>query len=53
MESLARDKIIGGPPQFPRGRPTRLDLFQQQQSAVLDPGYQEELLKRYESQGLG
>jgi crotonobetainyl-CoA:carnitine CoA-transferase CaiB-like acyl-CoA transferase len=53
MESLARDKIIGGPPQFPRGRPTRLDLFQQQQSAVLDPGYQEELRKRYESQGPG
>ena len=49
MESLARDKIIGGPPQFARGRPTRIDLIQQQQSDSVDPDYQEELRKRYQS----
>lgn len=46
VELLARDKIIGGPPTFPRGRPTRIDFVQQQQSATVDPNYQQELAKR-------
>jgi crotonobetainyl-CoA:carnitine CoA-transferase CaiB-like acyl-CoA transferase len=47
IESLARDKVIGGPPSFPRGRPTRTDLIEQQQSGWFDPHYREELRKRY------
>jgi crotonobetainyl-CoA:carnitine CoA-transferase CaiB-like acyl-CoA transferase len=52
MASLARDKIIGGPPSFPRGRPTRVDLIKQQGSGGFDPDYKEQIKKRYEKDGI-
>jgi crotonobetainyl-CoA:carnitine CoA-transferase CaiB-like acyl-CoA transferase len=48
MALLAKDKIIGGPPVFPKGRPTRTDLINQQESGWFDPDYKEQVKKRYE-----
>ena len=51
MEALARDKVIGGPPSFPRARPTRTDLIEQQGSGWFDADYRVALQKRYDSYG--
>jgi len=47
MEKLAKDKIIGGPPTFPRGRPTRTDLIEQQKAGWFDPDYLNELREKH------
>jgi crotonobetainyl-CoA:carnitine CoA-transferase CaiB-like acyl-CoA transferase len=47
MEKLAKDKIIGGPPNFPRGRPTRTDLIEEQKAGWFDPDYLNELREKY------
>ena len=47
MERLAEDKIIGGPPVFPRGRPTRTDLIEEQEAGWFDPDYLAELRKKH------
>ncbi len=46
-EKLAEDKIIGGPPNFPRGRPTRTDLIEEQKAGWFDPDYLNELRKKH------
>jgi crotonobetainyl-CoA:carnitine CoA-transferase CaiB-like acyl-CoA transferase len=48
MAALAQEKIIGGPPAFTKGRPTRLDLIEGQNSGWIDPEYKNRLKKRYE-----
>lgn len=48
MDALAQEKIIGGPPSFTRGRPTRLELIEGQGSGWIDPEYKNRLQKRYE-----
>lgn len=45
MKTLAEKKIIGGPPSFPRGRPTRTDLVEKQQAGWFAPDYLERLRK--------
>ncbi len=47
MEVLANAKVIGGVPSFPKGRPTRTELIQQQGSGSFDPDYLNELRSRY------
>jgi crotonobetainyl-CoA:carnitine CoA-transferase CaiB-like acyl-CoA transferase len=47
IQALSADKIIGGVPSFPRGRPTRTDLIKQQGSGWFDPDYQAEIQGRY------
>ncbi len=48
MAALAREKIIGGPPSFTKGRPTRLDLIRGQDSGYIDPEYKNRIQKKYE-----
>ncbi len=48
MHKLAEDKIIGGPPNFPRGRPTRVDLIEEQKAGWFDHHYLNELRKTHE-----
>jgi len=43
MEELAGAQVIGGAPSFPKGRPTRTELIQQQGSGWFDPDYLSEL----------
>jgi crotonobetainyl-CoA:carnitine CoA-transferase CaiB-like acyl-CoA transferase len=50
IQALASDKVVGGLPAFPRGRPTRTELIVQQGSGWFDPDYREELLRRYNPQ---
>jgi len=45
INKLIEDKIIGGPPNFTRGRPTRVDLIEEQKAGWFDPDYLEELRK--------
>jgi crotonobetainyl-CoA:carnitine CoA-transferase CaiB-like acyl-CoA transferase len=47
MEKLAEEKIIGGPPNFPRGRPTRTDLIEEQKAGWFDPDYLNELREKH------
>jgi crotonobetainyl-CoA:carnitine CoA-transferase CaiB-like acyl-CoA transferase len=47
MEELAKDKIIGGVPSFPKGRSTRTELISGQGSGWFDPDYKREIEKRY------
>jgi crotonobetainyl-CoA:carnitine CoA-transferase CaiB-like acyl-CoA transferase len=47
MTTLAQEKIIGGPPSFARGRPTRLELIEKQGSGWIDHEYKDQLQKRY------
>jgi crotonobetainyl-CoA:carnitine CoA-transferase CaiB-like acyl-CoA transferase len=47
MEEYAKAQVIGGKPSFPKGRPTRTELIQQQGSGWFDPGYLGELRSRY------
>ncbi len=47
MNKLAEDKIIGGPPNFPRGRPTRVDLIEDQKAGWFDSDYLDEIRKMY------
>jgi len=45
IDKLVEDKIIGGPPHFPRGRPTRVDLIEEQKAGWFDSDYLDELRK--------
>jgi hypothetical protein len=45
IDKLVGDKIIGGPPHFPRGRPTRVDLIEEQKAGWFDSDYLDELRK--------
>jgi len=47
MKKLAEKKIIGGSPDFPRGRPTRIDLIEEQKAGWFDPDYLDELRKAH------
>ncbi len=47
MEKLSEDKITGGPPVFPRGRPTRTDLIEEQKAGWFDPDYLDELREKH------
>ena len=45
INKLIEAKIIGGPPNFTRGRPTRVDLIEEQKAGWFDPDYLDELRK--------
>ncbi len=47
MNRLAEEKIIGGQPDFPTGRPTRTDLIEEQKAGWFDPDYLGELRNIY------
>ncbi len=47
MKKYADNRIIGGPPDFPRGRPTRIDLIEEQKAGWFDPDYLDELRKAH------
>ena len=47
LKRLEEEKVIGGTPVFPPGRPTRVDLIEKQRAGWLDPDYLSELRKRY------
>jgi len=47
LKKLEEEKVIGGPPTFPPGRPTRTDLIEEQGAGWFDPDYLDELRKRY------
>ncbi|MFH1490335.1 MAG: CoA transferase [Pseudomonadota bacterium] len=44
---LVEEKVIGGNPTFPPGRPTRKDLIEKQASGWFDPDYLSELRAKY------
>jgi CoA:oxalate CoA-transferase len=44
---LEKDKVISRTPDFPPGRPTRLDLLEKQQAGSMDPDYLTELRKHF------
>jgi crotonobetainyl-CoA:carnitine CoA-transferase CaiB-like acyl-CoA transferase len=44
---LEAEKIIGGAPSFPPGRPTRLNLIEAQNAGQIDPNYTSELREKY------
>ncbi len=45
LERLEEEKVIGGKPTFPPGRPTRIDLIEKQKGGWFDPDYINELRK--------
>ena len=45
--ALEGEKVIGGAPSFPPGRPTRLNLIQAQDAGQLDRNYIKELREKY------
>jgi crotonobetainyl-CoA:carnitine CoA-transferase CaiB-like acyl-CoA transferase len=47
IAKLEEEKVIGGTPTFPPGRPTRTDLIEKQKAGWFDPDYLSELRKRY------
>ena len=47
MAKLEEEKVIGGLPTFPPGRPTRTDLIEEQKAGWFDPDYLDELRKTY------
>lgn len=47
LEKLEEEKVIGGTPTFPRGRPTRTDLIEEQGAGWFDPDYISELRRKY------
>lgn len=47
MEKLAEDKIIGRLPVFPKGRPTRTNLIEEQKAGWFDPNYLNELREKH------
>lgn len=48
MDKLAEDTIIGSIPNFPKGRPTRVDLITEQEAGWFDPDYLDELRKAHD-----
>jgi benzylsuccinate CoA-transferase BbsF subunit len=47
LKRLEEEKIVGGAPVFPPGRPTRIDLVEKQGAGWFDPDYLAEIRKRY------
>jgi benzylsuccinate CoA-transferase BbsF subunit len=47
LAKLEAEKIIGGAPSFPPGRPTRVNLIQSQDAGQIDPNYNSELSEQY------
>ena len=47
LKRLEEEKVIGGTPTFPPGRPTRIDLIEKQGAGWFDPDYLSELRKKY------
>lgn len=47
LGKLEEEKVIGGTPTFPPGRPTRIDLIEEQEAGWFDPDYLSELRKKY------
>ncbi len=47
LATLEAEKVIGGAPSFPPGRPTRLNLIQAQDAGAIDANYTDELRKKY------
>jgi benzylsuccinate CoA-transferase BbsF subunit len=48
IAALEAEKIIGGAPSFPPGRPTRLNLIQAQDAGQIDTNYTGELREKYQ-----
>jgi crotonobetainyl-CoA:carnitine CoA-transferase CaiB-like acyl-CoA transferase len=49
LATLENEKVIGGAPSFPPGRPTRLNLIQQQNAGALDADYTNQLREKYQT----
>ena len=47
LDKMEEEKVIGGTPTFPPGRPTRIDLIEEQGAGWFDPDYLSELRKKY------
>jgi benzylsuccinate CoA-transferase BbsF subunit len=47
IAALEAEKVIGGAPSFPPGRPTRLNLIQAQDAGQIDTNYTGELREKY------
>jgi benzylsuccinate CoA-transferase BbsF subunit len=47
LAALETEKVIGGAPSFPPGRPTRLNLIEAQNAGQLDKNYTSELRAKY------
>jgi crotonobetainyl-CoA:carnitine CoA-transferase CaiB-like acyl-CoA transferase len=47
LSTLEAEKIIGGAPSFPPGRPTRLNLIEAQGAGQIDANYLNELREKY------
>jgi len=47
LAALENEQVIGGAPSFPPGRPTRLNLIQQQNAGALDADYTGRLREKY------
>jgi crotonobetainyl-CoA:carnitine CoA-transferase CaiB-like acyl-CoA transferase len=47
LAHLEQEKVISKTPDFPPGRPTRLDLLEKQQAGCIDPDYLNELKQHF------
>jgi crotonobetainyl-CoA:carnitine CoA-transferase CaiB-like acyl-CoA transferase len=47
LAHLEQEKVISKTPEFPPGRPTRIDLLEKQQAGCIDPDYLTELRKHF------
>jgi crotonobetainyl-CoA:carnitine CoA-transferase CaiB-like acyl-CoA transferase len=47
LKRLEDEKVVGGTPVFPPGRPTRVDLIEKQEAGWFDPDYLAEIRKRH------
>jgi len=47
LARLEQEKVLGGTPNFPPGRPTRTDLIEEQKAGWFDPDYLSELRGKY------
>jgi hypothetical protein len=52
LAHLEQKKVISKTPEFPPGRPTRIDLLEKQQAGSIDPDYLTEL-RKYFGIGIG
>ena len=47
LAHLEQERVISKTPEFPPGRPTRVDLLEKQQAGCIDPDYLNELRKHF------
>ena len=47
LKTLEEEKVIGGIPKFPPGRPTRIDLIEKGGAGWVDRDYLSELRKKF------